>query len=98
MSRARRQSKDPELRNPFISDLFALVIFLCDELVQVRAEPSVGSSPFARFFQIALCLPMELQMALCNRVFGAGKDHVLTKHSEPAFKKLGKSLAISESH
>ena len=37
-------------------------------------------------------------MMLCNRVFDAGKDTVLTKHSEPAFKKLGRMLASSGSH
>ena len=81
-------------RDPFISsDLFAQVIFLCDDLLTVRAESSAFSSANnnkeARFFQIARCLPMELQMMLCNRVFGAGKDIVLTKPSELAFKKLG---------
>jgi len=92
-----------ELRDPFISDLFALVIFLCDDLLSARTESSassVSSSPHnaARsFFQIARRLPMELQMMLCNRVFGAGST-VLTKDSEPAFKKLGRLLARENSH
>jgi len=97
----RQQLRElPELRDPFISDLFALVIFLCDDLLAVRAK----SSPFgtsirkaARFFQIVQRLPMELQMVLCNRVFGAAKNSVLTKDSEPAFKKLGRLLARENS-
>jgi len=93
----------PELRDPFIGDLFALVIFICDGLLVVGAESSASSSfstntskKAARFFQIVQLLPMELQMVLCNRAFGAGKNLVLTKHSEPAFKKLGRLLAMSE--
>jgi len=97
----RQQLRElPELRDFFISDLFAQVIFLCEDLLTVRAESSASSSAnnnnkAARFFQIARCLPIELQMMLCNRVFGAGKDMVLTKHSEPAFKKLGLALTRS---
>ena len=95
----RQQLRElPEVRDPFISDLFALVIFLCDDLLSVRTE----SSPFgtstrkaARFFQIARSLPIELQMLLCNRAFGAGKNSVLSKHSEPAFKGLGGFLTRS---
>jgi len=36
-------------------------------------------------------------MVLCNRV-GAAERIILTKHSEPAFKKLGKLLAKADSH
>ena len=95
----RKQLRElPELRDSFISDLFALVIFLCDELLKVNAESSASSLyKAARFFRIAQSLPIELQMMLCNHVFGAGKNNVLTKHSEPAFKKLGRWLAMSES-
>ena len=87
----------PDLRDSFISDLFALVVFLCDGLLSVNTGSSSSASPpsptskkAARFFQIAHCLPMELQMMLCNRVFGSWKNSVLTKHSEPAFKRLGR--------
>jgi len=86
------------VRDPFISDLFALVVFLCDDLLTLKAvssDPS-SSNKASRFFVIAQLLPMELQMALCNRAFGSSKNFVLTKNSEPAFKKLGKVLAWSE--
>ena len=79
----------PELRDPFISDLFALVIFLCDDLLVVNAASSLNFKA-ARFFEMSRRLLMELQMMLCNRVFGAGKDRVLRKNSEPAFKRLGR--------
>jgi len=48
--------------------------------------------------KMAQKLPMELQMMLCNRAFGAANDTVLTKQSEPAFKRLGKLLAKEDSH
>jgi len=99
----RQQLREvPGIRDSFIGDLFALVVFLCDDLLAVKAEPSSSTSfpsttsKTTRFFQIARCLPMELQMVLCNCVFGARKNAVLTKHSEPAFKKLGSLLAWSE--
>ena len=95
----RQQLRElPGIRDSFISDLFALVIFLCDDLLTMSAEPTVTDKKATRFFQIVHHLPMELQMVICNRVFGAGKGIVLTKHSEPAFKKLGKLLASSKGH
>ena len=94
-AKTRKQLRElPRIRDPFIGDLFALVVFLCDELLTV--SPKSPSLKAARFFRIALFLPMELQMLMCNRVFGSGKDHVLTKHSEPAFKGLGRLLAAVE--
>jgi len=92
----RQQLRElPELRDPFISDLFALVIFLCDDLVAVSAESpssSATSQQATRFFQIAQRLPIELQMMISNRVFCSQKSIILTKHSEPAFKRLGRLL------
>ena len=87
----------PEFRDSFISDLFALVVFLCDDfLTPCAASSSITFHKAARFFQIAQSLPIELQMVLCNRAFGVGKDIVLTKLSEPAFKRLGRLLARSD--
>jgi len=62
-------------------------------LTVAAASSTPTSRKAARFFQIAQHLPLELQMVLCNRVFGVEKVMVLTKHSEPAFQKLGKLLA-----
>jgi len=41
-----------------------------------------------RFFVMAGQLPMELQMVLCNRVYGLTKDTILAKNSETAFRAL----------
>ena len=123
----------PRYRDSFISDLFALVIFLCDGLLMVSPESSTTSTSAVsttimattasvtftsstivivttttttttttikegtRFFLIAQRLPLELQMMLCNRAFRSERDIVLKKHSEVAFKKLGKLLARTES-
>ena len=88
----RQQLRElPEIRETFIADVFALIIFTCDGLLRLK-DPGhlVG---VARFFVVAEKLPMELQMVLANRVFGAGKDGVLRKVSEKAFRKLGRVLA-----
>lgn len=47
-----------------------------------------------RFFKIAMRLPMELQMMLCNILFDYGKDVILTKDSEPAFRSLAKEFTM----
>ena len=67
----RQQLRElPELRDTFISDLFALVIFHSEGLLTVSNKSSLSSSSSitsqktARFFQITKCLPMELQMML----------------------------------
>jgi hypothetical protein len=79
-----------EWTDAFVSDLFALIIFLCDDLLEIPTtiyQYLKGDySPACRFFKIASRLPMELQMVLCNRAFGSMKDTVLTKDSEPAFR------------
>ena len=93
----RQQLRElPHLRDPFIGEVFALVVFLCDGLLATTKPSAAGASEVARFFQIAIQLPMELQMVLCNRMFGSGKDYVLTRHSEPAFKKLARLLIVDQ--
>jgi len=82
----------PRLRESFAGEVFTLIVFICDDLLNIRPDPS----PVARFFHITVQLPMELQMVLCNRVFGSGKDNVLTKCSEPAFRKLAHQLSLND--
>jgi hypothetical protein len=84
----------PRIRDPHIGEVFGTVVFLSDDFLTLKAvrQPLTASEDRARrFFIIALALPMELQMVLCNRLFASGKDIVLGKHSEPAFRKLGKA-------
>jgi len=78
------------------AELFALTVFHCDNLLQLK--PDLATNPAAvdaaaiRFFVIARRMPVELQMVLCNRAVGSGKDSVLTSHSERAFKDLARIL------
>ena len=72
--------------------IFALVVFVSDGLLQIN---DTSSSPAARFFSIAAQLPLELQMVLCFRQVGSGKEIIPGKESEVAFKELAKRLQWS---
>ena len=41
-----------------------------------------------RFFSIASKLNLDLQIILCNRCFGNGKDHIKKQVRDDAFKKV----------
>ena len=72
------------------AEVFALVVFLCDDL-QLRPPTLITSSSnpaVVRFFMIAAKLPMELQMMLCHRAVGSMKQNILHQDSEAAFKSL----------
>jgi len=76
---------------------FALVVFLCDGLLQPQAA-SWGhwyeQTNALRFFAIASELPMELQMILCNRTVGRACDSILKSSSEPAFVHLAQKYPL----
>jgi ankyrin repeat protein len=79
------------------AELFALMVFLCDDLLKVRTPAATSLSvsnhlPAVRFFNIATKLPMELQMVLCYRLFGSSKENIISNDSEIAFRSLAKSL------
>ena len=79
------------------AELYALIVFLCDDLLQLKPVLATSSNPTAAaalFFAISSKLPMELQMVLCHRVVGSVK-HILLKDSEAAFKSLASVLLIS---
>jgi hypothetical protein len=95
----------PGIREKFIGEVFSLVIFFSDDFLALKPlqekdkEGVQGKEKTAqksamerttRFFLIVLALPMELQMAVCNRIYGCGKDVVLIKYSEPGFRKVVK--------
>ena len=44
-----------------------------------------------RFLRITSGLPMDLQMLLCNRMFGSPRDIVLSRDSEPGFRWLART-------
>jgi len=84
--RLRRQ---PGLREYFIGHLFALVVFDSDSFVVINEK--LAHSDTKRFFKITSQLPLDLQMVLCNRVFGSPKDIILSRDSEPGFKCLART-------
>ena len=81
--RLRRQ---PGLREYFIGHLFALVVFHSDSFVAINERLVLSDT--RRFFKITSQLPLDLQMVLCNRIFGSPKDIILSRDSEPGFQLL----------
>jgi len=77
------------LADDLAAEMFALVVFVSDGLLQVK---DTIATPAARFFSIVAQLPLELQMVLCFRQVGSNKDIVSGKDSEVAFKELAKRL------
>jgi len=77
------------------AEVFALTVFLCDDLLQLKpaSHPAAGAAA-SRFFVIATKLPMELQMVLCYRVVGSMKQNILKKDSEAVFTSLAKVLLL----
>ena len=74
------------------AEVFALVIFLCDDLLRLKpalpASAITAAAAAARFFVISKRLPMELQMILCHFAVGSMKQNIRQKESELAFKLL----------
>jgi len=81
--RLRRQ---PGLREYFIGHLFALVVFHADSFAIINER--TAHSDTRRFFRITSQLPLDLQMVLCNRIFGSPRDIILSRDSEPGFQLL----------
>jgi hypothetical protein len=96
---------DFKLRPQLQAHLFALVVFICEGLLVLEAEPlplvplmtKWGPMPTwhptykrRRFFQLVTRLPMELQMLICNRANGSMRDNIPTGDSEPMFKLVAK--------
>ena len=78
--------------------VFALTVFLCDELLQLKPAPLDSPDTAAhatRFFAIAERLPMELQMIMCHCAVGSTKQNILRKDSEAAFKSLTRIVLSS---
>ena len=75
------------------AEVFALTVFMCDDLLQLKRDRAMTSPPsFAtdcaaiRFFGIIEKLPMELQIIFCHRAVDSANDNILSKDSEIAFQ------------
>jgi len=77
------------LLDELAAEMFALVVFVSDGLLQIKVTTS---SPAARFISIARRLPLELQMVLCYRQVGSAEEIIPGKDSEVAFKELARRL------
>jgi len=82
-NRLRRQ---PGLREHFVGHLFALLVFHSDSFAVINER--TARSDTKRFFGITSRLPLEIQMVLCNRIFGSTRDIILSRYSEPGFQLL----------
>ena len=76
------------------AEVFALTVFLCDDLLQLKPASGPADAAATRFFTIASKLPMELQMILCHRAVGSLKQNILHKDSEISFKSLARILLV----
>ena len=72
------------------AELYAVTVFLCDDLLQLKPAFYTTASAAVRFFSIVSKLPMELQMVLCHRAVGSKKQNILHNDSEAAFKDLAR--------
>jgi hypothetical protein len=83
----------PGIRELYIGHVFALVVFFSDGYLQMRrGDHRHGdiSPEIKRLFAIGARLPLENQMALCNRMFGSSRDVVASRDSEPGFRWLAR--------
>jgi len=77
------------------AEIFALTVFLCDDLLQLNPAALAPTTTTAtRFFAISSKLPLELQMMLCHRAVGSMRQNILLKDSESAFKSLAMILLL----
>ena len=76
------------------ADVYAMTVFLCDELLQLKSASNPDDAHATRFFTIVKRLPMELQMVLCHRAVGSMRQNILHKDSEAAFKSLASILLL----
>lgn len=65
---------------------FALIIAIDDNYLKLSS--TTNNLLIMRFINIALRLPLSLQMVLCNRISGVTSDFILSPEFESAFVKL----------
>jgi len=72
------------------AEMFALVVFVSDGLLDIKTQAVAIASPAASVFTIARQLPMELQQVLCFRMVGSAKEIILGVNTTLAFKDLAR--------
>jgi len=86
-----RVRRELGLIDQLAAEVFAIVVFVCDGLLQV-SQSTNAATPAARFVFIASQLPLELQMVLCCRLAGSLKENIRGEDSEAAFMWLAKMI------
>jgi len=81
----QRMRQVPGVREHFIGLTFAILVFYSDSFL--RARPT-ASQAVTRFLNIGSRLPIDLQMVVCNRLFGSPKDVITSKFAEPGYRWL----------
>lgn len=71
---------------------YALMIFLCDELLSLTEAAETTNPEAIRFLRMASRLPMELQMLVSNMATGSAQRSIGDVAAEKAFSDLAKKL------
>jgi hypothetical protein len=78
-----------------LSQIFTLVILLCDNYLTIKKEIAVEQNNMVRWFNIMTRLPMELQTVLCHTAFACGdkrspvKGSLVTNQAKKLFAYYG---------
>ena len=73
------------------AEIFALVVFTCDGLLEIE---ELNLSGGARFFRIAKKLPMKLQVIICHCVVGSPGESIRVPLRERGFRELAKLVLV----
>lgn len=90
--------EEGEFKAELAADFFAVVIFVCDGLLEFDEERAAlfvlpeTASRNERFLRIASGLPIDLQLILCNRAAGSMAANIPGATRETAFRALAKAL------
>jgi len=80
------------------AEVFCIIVFCCDGLLQqvpVERRALPERERWSRFMNIAMRLPKELQMILCNRLEGLAADLIPRADFEVGFKFVADILRFS---
>jgi len=80
------------------AEVFAVLVLLSDGFLAHRENTRFTEAErlARRFLVIGEQLPLELQMVLCNRMFGLASSIQLSMNTEPAFRLVVRETAIVE--
>lgn len=79
-------------KDKYSAEVFALAVLHCDDYLALKSAEQTGNNEnhqiAARFFQVASRLPMELQMVLCNRLYGLERTLIPAKDRDEAIREI----------